>query len=163
MRFVVDAPLGGLAKWLRLCGFDVVSHALAAGAGLPPPAADAYLLSGRPDLARLHRQDLLILTAATPEAQLREVFQRLHLSRRHLAPLSRCARCNEPLAPIPRQEVLGRVPDFVWHTQREFCQCPRCRRLYWPGSHLAGITARLEEMVEARRPSGPPRQKRRSA
>ena len=65
MKFLVDLPLGGLAKWLRFCGFDAGVLRLTAGA-LPPPAADTHLLTRRQALSRLHRPDLVVLTAADP-------------------------------------------------------------------------------------------------
>jgi len=141
MKFVVDLPLGGLAKWLRFCGLDTTTQSLSPAdpGSLPVPAPDTYLLTGQAAFQRLHRQDVLILTGAGPEAQLDEVLSRLNLSRRHLDPLSRCVRCNDPLVPRPREQVQGLVPDHVFFSQKEFHQCPRCHRLYWPGSHLSTI------------------------
>jgi uncharacterized protein len=145
MKFLVDSSLGGLAKWLRFCGFDAVLHPLAAAGGgdLPPPQADTYILTCRPSLARLRRGDLLVLTAADPAAQLEEVVQRLGVSGRDLEPLSRCVRCNAPLTPVARDAAAGRAPEYVLHTQTEFFECPVCQRLYWPGSHVNGINRRV--------------------
>jgi uncharacterized protein with PIN domain len=155
MKFLVDAPLGGLAKWLRFCGFDAALRPLARRAGsLPPPQPDILLLTLQKPLAKLHREDILVLAAATPEAQLEEVLQRLKVDRRKLHPMSRCVRCNEPLAPVTREAAAGRAPEYVVHTQKEFWECPVCRRLYWPGSHLTGITAKVFEAL--RRPGGKP-------
>jgi uncharacterized protein with PIN domain len=67
----------------------------------------------------------------------------LKISPGELKPLSRCSRCNEPLAPVPRGQVRGRVPEHVFHYQSRFYECPRCHRLFWPGSHLPGITQAL--------------------
>jgi uncharacterized protein len=145
MKFLVDSPLGGLAKWLRFCGFDAVLRPVAAARGgdLPPPQADTYILTCRPSLAGLRRGDLLILTANDPAAQLEEVVRRLGLSGRDLEPLSRCVRCNEPLKPVARETAAGRAPEYVLNTQTEFFECPACRRLYWPGSHVNGINRKV--------------------
>ena len=154
MKFVVDLPLGGLAKWLRFCGLDTTARNLSPAdpGSLPAPAPDTYLLTGQAAFQRLHRKDVLILTGTGPEAQLDEVLSRLKLSRRHLAPLSRCVRCNDPLAPRPREQVQGLVPDHVFFSRKEFSLCPLCHRLYWPGSHLATIQQKLEQAL--RRPKG---------
>lgn len=152
MRFLVDSPLGGLAKWLRFSGFDTELHPLAGTNldNLPPPTPGRFILTRQKSLERLARPDILVLTAATPEDQLHEVFRRLKISRRNLDPLSRCVRCNQLLAPVDREAVLGRVPEYVFHTQQEFYECPACHRLYWPGSHVQGISRKLAHAL--RRP-----------
>jgi uncharacterized protein with PIN domain len=144
VKFLVDQPLGGLAKWLRFSGFDAEVRRLAPEA-LPTPAADTYLLSRRAPLARLKRPDLLVLSAAAPPEQLAEVLKLLNIPRSRLRPLSRCSRCNEPLRPLSREQVQGRVPEHVFHYQNQFYECPRCQRLFWPGSHLPGLSRTLGE------------------
>ena len=146
MKFLVDLPLGGLAKWLRFCGFDAGVLRLRPGA-LPPPAADTYLLTRQVALAGPDRADLVVLTAGGPREQLAEVLELFKISPARLQPLSRCSRCNEPLAPVPRDQVRGRVPEHVFHYQSQFYECPRCHRLFWPGSHLPGLTRTLREKV----------------
>lgn len=148
MKFLVDLPLRGLAKWLRLGGFDAeVENFSSYGAVLPEPVIGRYLLTRQAKYRRPPREDLLILEANDPKDQLAEVFRRLNLSRQDLAPLSRCGECNDLLAPVPRETALGLVPDHVFQTQTEFFQCPRCRRLYWPGSHQARIIAALHQII----------------
>ena len=149
MKFLVDLPLGGLAKWLRFCGFDAEVRRLPPGApgALPPPQPHTFILT---------RQQPLELAGSTswssprpaPSKQLEEVFALLKISRRRLKPLSRCSRCNELLAAVDRDQVRGRVPEHVFHHQSQFYECPRCRRLFWPGSHLRGIAKTLLEKLE---------------
>ncbi len=156
MKFLVDPPLGGLAKWLRFCGFDAALQPLAFRADkLPPPQPNTFLLTLKQPLKKLQREDILVLAGATTEAQLEEVLQRLRVSSREIDPMSRCVRCNEPLTPVAREAAVGRAPEYVLNTQKEFWECPACRRLYWPGSHLAGITARVFEAL--RRPGRKPK------
>jgi uncharacterized protein with PIN domain len=143
MKFLVDLPLGGLAKWLRFCGFDADCRRL--GPELPPPAPETYILTRQESLQKLPRPDLLFITADDPEAQLQEVLGQLHIAPQQLQPLSRCSRCNEPLLPIPRELAQGRVPEHVFHYHEQFFECPRCHRLFWPGSHLAAILKTLQE------------------
>jgi hypothetical protein len=146
VKFLVDLPLGGLAKWLRFCGFDAATRRLAPDPRtLPPPAPDTYILTRQEAFRPRRRPDLLVLTAPTPEAQLQEVLRRLRIPRSRLDLLSRCSRCNEPLTPVPREQALGRVPEHIFHYHEQFYECPRCRRLFWPGSHLNGITRSLGE------------------
>jgi len=148
MKFLVDQPLMGLAKWLRLGGFDAAVERFSPDeSNLPPPETGRYLLTRQAKYRGRPRDDLLILEANDPKGQLAEVFRRLHLSRQDLAPVSRCGECNDLLAPIPREQALGLVPDHVFQTQAEFFQCPRCGRVYWPGSHQARIWAELDQVI----------------
>jgi uncharacterized protein with PIN domain len=147
MKFLVDQPLKGLAKWLRLCGLDATVVNFSAQKDLPLPAPGTYLITRQAGFRHRQRDDLLVLAANDPEDQVAEVFRRLQLSPRDLAPLSRCGECNDLLVPVPREAALGLVPDHVYHTQAKFFQCPSCRRLYWPGSHPARIIAKIQEAI----------------
>ncbi len=149
MKFLVDLPLQGLAKWLRLCGLDAsVKSFSSVKEGLPAVVSGTFLLTRLTGYRHLKREDLLVLGSNDLEGQLVELFRRLKLTRRDLAPLTRCGECNDLLVPVPRETALGLVPDHVFHTQAEFVQCPRCRRLYWPGSHPARITAKLQQVLQ---------------
>ncbi|MBI4643126.1 MAG: hypothetical protein HY790_06040 [Deltaproteobacteria bacterium] len=150
MKFIVDLPLAGLAKWLRFCGFDAAVQRLSPGApqDLPPALADTYLLTRQQDFTRFKREDLLVLSAPDPEGQLQEVIRRLEITRGHLRLLSRCGQCNEILVSISRDQALGLVPEHVFHTQEQFHQCPKCRQVFWPGSHLPGILAKVLEKLD---------------
>jgi uncharacterized protein with PIN domain len=156
MKFLVDQPLGGLAKWLRFCGFDATLMRLTPDqpGSLPPPRPRTHILTRQAACQRLKRPDLLVLAAPDPEGQLAEVMQRLRLSARHLKPLTRCRHCNEPLAPLERDLVQGRVPEHVFLTHVRFYECPRCRRVYWPGSHIRGITSALRDQLTPREDRG---------
>jgi len=147
---VVDLPLGGLAKWLRFCGFDAAVQRLSPGApqNLPSPTPDTYLLTRQQAFTRFQRDDLLVLSAPDPETQLEEVIHRLQITRGQLHLLSRCGQCNEMLVSIPRDQALGLVPEHVFHSQEQFHQCPKCRQVFWPGSHQQGILARVLEKLD---------------
>ncbi len=149
MKFLVDLPLQGLAKWLRLCGLDASVKSFSSfKEGLPAVVSGTFLLTRLTGYRHLKREDLLVLGSNDLEGQLVELFRRLKLTRRDLAPLTRCGECNDLLVPVPRETALGLVPDHVFHTQAEFVQCPRCRRLYWPGSHPARITDKLQQVLQ---------------
>ena len=150
MNFLVDQPLGGLAKWLRFCGFDATLMRLALDkpGHWPTPQPRTHILTRQTAANRLKRPDLMILAGPDPEGQLAEVMQRLRLSARHLKPLTRCRHCNDPLAPLSRDLAQGRVSEHVFLHHRRFYECPRCHRVYWPGSHIQGITGTLREKLE---------------
>jgi uncharacterized protein with PIN domain len=150
MKFLVDWPLGGLAKWLRFCGFDATLMRLAPAmpGSWPPPRPQTHILTRQAAAIRLKRPDLMLLAAPDPEGQLQEALQRLGLSPRHLKPLTRCRHCNDPLASLSRELVQSRVSEHVFLHHRRFYECPRCHRVYWPGSHIQGITGTLRDQLE---------------
>lgn len=144
-RFIVDSSLGGLAKWLRFWGYDTECRPFGrqAGPGGLPVEAGCLWLTRRRELQKLNRSDILVIKATTVEEQLEEVSRHLGLAQQSSWPLSRCGRCNEVLTPVPRAQAEGRVPDHILLSHAEFLECPRCHRLYWPGSHRHNIMRKL--------------------
>ena len=63
----------------------------------------------------------------------------------------RCMRCNEPLQPVAKAAVLHRLPPMVRVEQHSFSRCPRCARLYWPGSHWQRMRRRLDTLLATAR------------
>ena len=145
IRFIADAHLGGLARLLRMAGFDTLyengyqDEEIAAIAGR---AARTVLTRDRELLKRREVEHGCYLHTIRPEAQLRELFARLHL-----APLARpftlCLHCNLPLRPVARSEVLERLPESVRVGQDEFTTCDACGRVFWKGSHHRRMLAML--------------------
>jgi uncharacterized protein with PIN domain len=73
--------------------------------------------------------------------QLRQVVRDLSLDLE--GGFSRCVRCNEVLGKVGKQDVAERLPPYVFQTQSQFMECPRCRRLYWRGTHWSNMMAEL--------------------
>ena len=144
-RFLVDSMLGGLARWLRVLGYDTAWE---------PEIADAELVrrgveEGRRVLTRDRGlaeewwvEGRVLLRSDDPLEQLREVAEAVGLSAG--AMFTRCLRCNLPLEALPAEEAGARVPPAIRQVPREYRHCPGCRRVYWEGSH----TARMRREVE---------------
>ncbi len=121
-RFLADAMLGGLARWLRILGFD---------AAYEPHVADQVLvLRARADGRTLLTRD-----------------RRLHASEPRV---TRCTRCNVPLLRLEEGEVPAggaalrfEIPDAARERGTPVSHCPICGRVYWEGSH----TRRMREAV----------------
>jgi hypothetical protein len=148
-KFLCDAMLGTLARWLRLFGFDA--------AFLEPGVEDERLA----ELARAEGRWLLtrdrrlaaagprtvLIRAAGLEEQLIEVFTRLGLRPAAALEGARCSECNGALEEAEREQVAAAVPPYVLATARRFCRCRDCGRVYWPGTHGAGIVERMRAVV----------------
>lgn len=142
-RFVADVMLGRLARWLRALGYDTLYFRDAPDARLLGLALreQRRLLTRDAALARRARDAGLLVRADSLDAQLREVMAACGLRGR--APLSRCLECNGVLAESDPDHVRERVPPYTLRTQRTFWTCTGCRRVFWAGTHAAGMLRRL--------------------
>lgn len=148
-RFVADAHLGGLARLLRIAGFDTLYDNAFDDAEIVDIAArDGRIVLTR-DRALLKRRDVshgCYVHALEPERQLREIIARLDLVR-SLRPLSLCLECNEPLRPVEKARVIAALPPRVSANYHRFSTCDRCRRVFWEGTHWQRMSERLAALV----------------
>ena len=153
LRFVADAHLGGLARFLRMLGFDTLHRnafsdveirRLAETEGRIVLTRDRELLKCR-EIARG-----AYVRALKPEAQLREVAGRYGLEA-HARPFSLCLACNLLLQPTERGAVAARVPPAVLELHEHFVRCPGCNGVFWPGSHHRRMLSALRSSFDALR------------
>jgi uncharacterized protein with PIN domain len=143
MRFVADAMLGTLAKWLRILGYDCVfdtslnDHQLVRLAR----AEDRVLLTRDTELARRRGLRVMLIEAEVLDDQVRQVLATLDLAPQRSR--SRCSICNERLEHLDHEAAAARVPAYVAQQHTEFRACPACGRVYWPGTHWQQIDQRL--------------------
>jgi uncharacterized protein len=152
MKFLCDAMLGGLAKWLRAAGYDTYY------------AREGTDVSDRALTLKALQEDRVLLTSdggflerkpvrdghvgfmrvphAPLEGQLRLVVERFDLVRRQ----SRCMECNGELETVAPGAVAERVPPGVRLDHDEFFLCRGCGRVFWHGSHWARISGRLSRV-----------------
>ena len=137
--------LAGLARWLRAAGHDT---ALAEAGERDRTLVERAEREGRVFLTRDHSvpqiktgAEVWVLPAAGIEAEARALAERgvdwLP------APFSRCQVDNALLAPAGPED-LARMPEESRALPGPHRVCPACRRVYWPGSHVRRMRARLE-------------------
>ncbi len=148
IRFVVDVNAGKLATRLRLLGFDTAYANHLEDAAVAELAAKEQRIVLSKDRALLKRKAIAhgrLIRNEDPEQQLAETlrFFGLHPP---FAPFSRCLRCNTPLQPVDKADVLHRLLPLTKKYFNEFHICPDCGRIYWPGSHHDQMLIRLEKM-----------------
>lgn len=145
-RFVCDSHLGGLARLLRLLGFDTLYR------NDYPDEEVVRLASQGPRIILTRDRELLkrravthgcLVRAERPLAQLDEVVARLQLER-SLRAFTRCLRCNAPLEPAGESRIAARVPASVRERHERFLACPQCGRVYWEGSHHRRMRALVD-------------------
>ena len=144
MKFIADAMLGRLAKWLRMLGYDTLydphwdDNELVRRAR----AEERLILTRDTALAKRPGVRTLLISSQSLEGQLRQILDELGLEA-HI-PLSRCSLCNVPLEKIERAAAQNLVPPYVFATQRHFMRCPQCARVYWRGTHWQ----RMKELLD---------------
>jgi uncharacterized protein len=86
--------------------------------------------------------------ATAPEAQLVEISRRFSLAAA-LDPFTRCIRCNGPLVPVPREDILDRLPPRVREQYDEFRRCASCDQVYWRGTHFQRMARLVERLRQS--------------
>jgi len=148
-RFVADVMLGKLAKWLRIAGFDVLYSnaftddeiiALSRDEGRVLLSLDSRLL------VRKSVKRFIFLKCGDLEGQIRQIINATGRAERPL-PFSRCLLCNEPLSDVSSTSVRERVPPYVFKNHSNFKMCPKCRKIFWSGTHRKSVMKKLEEFL----------------
>ena len=152
VRFLADAMVGRLGRWLRILGYDVTPfHRISKQANrsrnriIEQARSEKRLILTR-DTYFLKRKSLpphLFIEDDRLEDQFTQVLHNLHLKPK--ASLNRCLDCNFPLEHISKEAVKKRVPPYVYQTQSDFSQCLRCRKIYWEGTHVERMIERLKQ------------------
>lgn len=149
-RFVADSMLGGLARWLRILGYDVAYEATVDDGALARRSVE----EGRRLLTRDRRlpeewriEGVVVVEADDPVDQVREVVARLDLDPDESRAFTRCPVCNEELETAEIDEVRERVPDGVLRRHDEFRRCVGCGKVYWRGGHVRRMRRRLRDLL----------------
>jgi len=145
-RFMADAMLGRLARWLRILGFDTAWEAHIADGELVRRAVEEHRVILTRDRAlpgEWRVSGVVVVASEEPLVQLRDIVERFDLARQARL-FTRCSRCNTPLEAASKAEARGSVPPRVWNAQTQFRRCPGCARFYWSGSH----TDRMRRVVD---------------
>lgn len=149
LRFVADAHLGGLARFLRMLGFDTLHSNTIADEEIRALAQAERRVVLTRDRELLKCREVVrgaYVRALKPEAQLEEVARRYSLAA-SARPFTLCLRCNLPLQPVERAAVARRVPPAVYELHEQFMRCAGCDGVFWPGSHYRRMREALRSAV----------------
>lgn len=137
IRFLADANVGRLARYLRLAGFDTLYDWRWDDDRIVAAVRRENRIVLSRDLGLLKRKQIdfgRCIRTSEPAAQLREVLGLLNLTG-EMHPFTRCLECNTPLQQVEKGEVLHRLEPLTKKYYDNFSRCPGCDRIYWPGSH----------------------------
>ncbi|MCD6344452.1 MAG: Mut7-C RNAse domain-containing protein [Anaerolineae bacterium] len=144
-RFIADAMLGKLARWLRLLGYDTLYLQVDDATIAQRARAEGRILLTRDhDLVARRGLRVILIASQELESQLIQVVREAGNLPPDIPP--RCMTCNVPLQDISPEEARESVPPYVAQTQHEFRRCPCCGRITWPATHWQGIQERLNRV-----------------
>ena len=146
-RFLCDASLGGLARWLRAAGYEargVTGRAPGAPTGINDPGlvrltTESALLD-QPLVRDAEGLLLWLPSTLTMRDQLAMVLRGLGLRPRE----ARCMACGGALRRARKEDVRPRIPPRTALWKDEYFLCAACDRLFWQGTHwerIAGAVA----------------------
>jgi len=148
MKFLLTKELGRLAKWLRILGLDTTYSKEAKAATLIIEA----LREERIIITRNHRLPagrgvrIVVIEQEKIKAQLAEILEALKINPDPGQMFTRCILCNEELQAVEKEKVKDKVPEYVYKTQEEFITCPKCKRIYWQGTHWGNVASTIKEL-----------------
>ncbi len=163
MRFIADAMLGKLVKWLRLLGYDTLS-----ANELPVDDDDLLNIAFEEDRILLTRDKELaekakkagvkvyIVPDGDIEEQLAFLVKSAGIQLKYEPSTTICPRCNGPLVEVPKSEVKGKVPVTVYETRDRFWVCTQCGQIYWEGTHwkkMREVIAKVQALLDKGSPN----------
>ena len=147
MKFLCDDNLGKLARYLRMLGYDTAYDSSISDAELIALMLkeDRIVITRDQKLCRrIEPPRVVAIDNDIPEEQLQAVMSRLGLNPQADRFLSRCLVCNFECVDVTKDDIKDEVFPYVLRTQEKFKRCPKCRRIYWQGSHYRNMVCILE-------------------
>ncbi|MFC1521033.1 Mut7-C RNAse domain-containing protein [Elusimicrobiota bacterium] len=149
-KFLVDAMVGRLTTWLRILDFDAVQVKESQRNKLLERSflENRTILTRETQLASAHSFGLALITTEHWQDQIKELWKILKLKRIDKKRVfTRCTQCNHSVKKIAKSNIRkGKVPPRILETINDFSQCPKCRKIFWAGSHVDNTIASLKEI-----------------
>ncbi|MHA1689331.1 MAG: DUF5615 family PIN-like protein [Promethearchaeota archaeon] len=159
MKFLVDAMLGRLARFLRIFGYDTLyANDLEKYYGMNPISDKKLLEHALRENRILITRDYSFYKKARPISiyikgegvynYLKQLKEKLNLEYEFTMDRARCV-CNSPLERITNKESIKKeVEEATFNYHKIFYRClnPACRKIFWMGTHIENI---LKEMKRA--------------
>jgi uncharacterized protein with PIN domain len=88
--------------------------------------------------------DAFYVEGQTERERLAELAARFDIRLEIDMATSRCSKCNTPVKPASKEEVVSRVERNTFEHYTEFWECPKCGQVYWRGAHWTKIRETLK-------------------
>lgn len=146
MRFIVTDELGRLSRWLRILGFDTVLEKNRPNLVIRSLREERIILTRDSKPPRFTGIGILKIDSDFVEEQLEQLIRKLNLEIDRNNLFSICVLCNEPLERAEKDSVKDEVPHCVFKIQENFMRCPKCKKIYWRGTHWALVNKFLDRI-----------------
>ncbi len=137
--------LGKLGRELRMLGMDVEQkRGWGSTRGYRQARSrERVFLTRNTELKE--QSGVLFIDSEKPDEQLAQVRREYNLSPEpdKDKALNRCLQCNVALEKLSREQARPSIPFFIYQIHHEFSRCPKCKRVFWPGSHAKGMVRRI--------------------
>lgn len=146
MRFILTKELGRLTRWLRLLGYDASFFNSDDMKKLFVKAfnEERAIITKRQRLSNIKSLKLIYVKGDLLKEQISKLKKKVRLDTRGL--FTRCADCNKEVISIEKKAVKDLVPPYVFKTQKNFFQCPLCKRVFWKATHWTNAREFINEV-----------------
>ena len=148
-KFVIDANLGTLARYLRLLGFDCLYRNDYDDQTVARISRDEHRIVLTRDRALLQQKIIThgyFVREIKPRLQVKSILNRFDLYG-SVRPFSRCTHCNGRLEDIDKQKIIDRLEPLTKKYYEEFLICTECQQLYWQGSHHQRAQKLVKDLI----------------
>jgi len=150
-KFIADAMLGKLAKYLRMFNIDTKYiknindeelMQIAKSENRIVLTRDRLLIKRK--FFKTHKYIFIEGDKIIDQLKIFNQYYKLAIDN----DLKYCLRCNNLIEEIEKEKIINCVPPFVFNTQKKFYVCHICNRIYWSGTHNIRMQERLKEILK---------------
>lgn len=144
-KYITDAMLGSLTRWLRILGYDVIYSRDYSDGQIIKIASktNRFIITKDRGLyykAKRINLNAYLLKSSSPTAMLAELHSEKIIELNLDPEKSRCPECNGKLVKITDKNLIkNRVPPGALKTYSVFYVCKKCGQVYWEGGHWRNI------------------------
>ena len=138
--------LGRLARWLRILGYDTRYERDIDDRVLLEEALseNRIILTRDTGITKIRTNaHIIFLESEKPRFQLQQLMTECGISLDRERLFSRCSWCNQILEDVDKADAAGKVPPYVFATEKRFRHCRHCDKIYWRGTHQGRFLTQL--------------------
>ncbi|MFX1276878.1 MAG: DUF5615 family PIN-like protein [Promethearchaeota archaeon] len=154
MKFLVDAMLGKLARLLRIFGYDTVYAEEVEKSAPDLKLLDYSIKNNRIIITRdlpFHKKakdHSIYLDGTDAYENLLKLEKELNLKLDFSMNNARCSKCNSLLEKVKdKKSIINQIESDTFQNYEYFYMClnPKCKKIYWKGSHIDKIFNKLKK------------------